>query len=319
MSITIFIDQPGLRLDKFLVAYLKDKSRSEIQKMVRSKVVTVNNKIVLPHYFLKEGDKIKITDEKTAEKIIKKTGTKIPKKRSKLAVVKETDDYLIVNKPAGLLVHTTEKNQTEPTLVDAVLKDYPKISKVGEDPDRPGIVHRLDKDVSGLMIIAKNQDFFDFIKDQFQNRKIKKIYTALVHGQIEKESDQINFPIKRSISGHKMSALPCTIKGERNPEGKTAITEFEIIKRFINYTLLRVRIKTGRTHQIRAHLSAYGHPVVGDALYGTSKTRIKDKKLDLGRIFLVSTELSFVDLGREKQEFNIKLPKELKIILEKIK
>ena len=319
MSITIFIDQQGLRLDKFLVAYLKDRSRSEIQKMIKFKIITVNDKSVAPHYFLKAGDKVKIVEReiKTDKKI--KAPKIIKQKIPKLKIVKETDDYLVIDKPAGIMVHPSEEGQDEKTLVDVLLKDFPQIAKIGEDPMRPGIVHRLDKEVSGLMIIAKSQSFFDYIKEQFQERKVKKIYTALAHGQIEADSDLINFPIKRSGSGYKMSALPYTVKGEKNPEGKTAITEFEVLKRFINFTLLEVKIKTGRTHQIRAHLAAYGHPLVGDKLYGTPKTKTKDKKFDLDRIFLAATELSFFDLQDKKQEFKIKIPNNLNETLKKLK
>ena len=230
----------------------------------------------------------------------------------------ENTNFLIINKPAGLLVHGADHIK-EPTLADQLLKKYPKLAKVGEDPCRPGIVHRLDKQVSGLMAVAKTQTAFDHLKKQFQDRTIIKIYTALVYGKIEKDEDKINFPIQRSSKGHKMAALPFTTKGKLTKEGRQAITEFEIIKKFINYTLLKVKIKTGRTHQIRVHLSAYGHPVVGDNLYSTKKTREKNKKLNLGRIFLTATELSFIDLNEKQQIFKIDLPEELKIFLQQIK
>ncbi len=230
----------------------------------------------------------------------------------------EDKNFLVINKPAGLLVHGADHIK-EPTLVDQLLKQYPALIKIGEDPIRPGIMHRLDKQVSGLMIIAKTQIAFDHLKKQFQDRTITKIYTALVYGKIEKDEDEINFPIQRSSKGHKMAALPFTTKGKLTKEGRQAITEFEVIKKFINYTLLKVKIKTGRTHQIRVHLSAYGHPVVGDDLYGTKKTREKNRKIKLDRIFLTATELLFVGLDKEQKTFIIELPEELKIFLKHVK
>lgn len=237
---------------------------------------------------------------------------------SKYQVIFEDNNFLVINKPAGLLVHGADHIK-EPSLVDQLLEKYPALTKVGEDPNRPGIMHRLDKQVSGLMVIAKSQKTFDHLKKQFKERKIIKIYTALVHGKIEKDEGEINFPIERKSTGHKMAALPTTTKGEPTEQGRVAVTQFEIIKRFINYTLLKVKIKTGRTHQIRVHLSAYGHPIVGDDLYGTRKTKEKNEKLDLNRFFLVATELSFNDLNNKIETFKIDLPKELKEFLEQIK
>ena len=236
----------------------------------------------------------------------------------KYQTIFENNDFLVINKPAGLLVHGANHIK-EPTLADQLLKKYPELAKIGEDPCRPGIMHRLDKQVSGLMVIAKMQAYFDHLKKQFQDRTIIKIYIALVYGKIEKDEDEINFPIQRSSKGHKMAALPFTTKGKLTKEGRQAITEFEIIKKFINYTLLKVKIKTGRTHQIRVHLSAYGHPIVGDDLYSTKKTREKNRKIKLNRIFLAATELSFMDLNKKQKTFKINLPNELKEVLQKIK
>lgn len=247
----------------------------------------------------------------------------------KLDIIKETNDYLVINKPAGLIVHPAP-GITDKTLVDFLLEKYPEIEKVGDDPLRPGIMHRLDKDVNGLMVIAKTNESFESLKDQFKNRKIEKEYTTLVFGNIPKESGIIDFVIKRSSSGHRMAAIP-TVKREEsnNPrergnivareKAKIAITTFKIVKEFINYTLLKVQIKTGRTHQIRVHMFAYGHPILGDKLYNTKKTKLKNEKLKMERIFLVADKLSFIDLEGEKQEFSIELPTDLQEILEKVK
>jgi len=242
----------------------------------------------------------------------------------KYKIIFKDNNYLVINKPAGLLVHGA-KHIKELTLIDQLLKECPLLAKIGEDPARPGIVHRLDRRVSGLMVVPKTQTAFDDLKKQFKKRIIKKKYTALVYGQIEKQADEINFPVRRSSKGFKMAALPLTARGKINKAGKQAITEFTVNKKFINYTLLKVRIKTGRTHQIRVHLLAYGHPVVGDDLYSTKKTRTKNArlykqgKLDSARIFLVADELSFMDLGGKKQAFKIDLPNDLKNLLKQIK
>lgn len=227
----------------------------------------------------------------------------------------ENEEFLVINKPAGLLVHGAE-HIDEPTLVDDLLRNYPALAKVGEDPDRPGIMHRLDKPVSGLLVIAKTPASFENLKRQFQERTIEKHYTALVYGRIDKDEDEITFQIKRSAQGNKMAALPLSDKGEAITDGRRAITEFSIMKRFINYSLIDVRIKTGRTHQIRVHMSAYGHPVVGDDLYGTKKTRIKNAKLNLGRIFLVATRLEFNDIAGERHNFTLPLPPDLQNFLD---
>lgn len=230
----------------------------------------------------------------------------------------ENNDFVVINKPAGLLTHGSGHIK-ELTLVDQLLKNYPDIAKVGEDPSRPGIMHRLDRHVSGLLVIAKTQAAFDYLKKQFQKRTIEKIYTGLCYGKIEKDEDEINFPIQRSAKGYKMAALPFTEKGGRTERGRQAITNFEILKKFINYTLLEIKIKTGRTHQIRVHMAAYGHPLVGDDLYSTKKTREKNKKINLGRIFLTAVKLSFIDLNKKKQSFKINLPDELTNFLKQAK
>lgn len=230
----------------------------------------------------------------------------------------ENAEFLVINKPAGILTHGAEHIK-EPNLMDEILHDYPEVAKVGDDPERPGLMHRLDKMASGLMVIARTQDSFDNLKSQFQKRTVEKIYTVLVYGKIDKDDGIIDFPIERSAKGFKMAALPKTKKGETSDEGHIAISEFFVAKRFINYTLLQVKIKTGRTHQIRVHLAAYGHPVVGDDLYGTKKTHDKNKKLHTQRIFLVASELKFKDLSGKINRFEIDLPNEFKNLLKTIK
>ncbi len=241
-------------------------------------------------------------------------------------IIFENDNCLVINKPAGLAVHPGA-NIKDGTLREWTLAHYPELISVGEDESRPGIVHRLDMDVSGLMLIAKNQKAYDNYKKQFKERTVEKGYTALVHGQISKDEDIIDFPIKRSKDGYKMAALPkntenlLTRKTPKNRDhgnlagffkSREALTEFKVIKRFVNYTLLKVQIKTGRTHQIRVHFFAYGHSLAGDPLYFTKKTKIKNEKLALNRVFLYADLLSFTDLNGEKLKFKLEMPDELK-------
>jgi len=248
-------------------------------------------------------------------------------------IIFENDDYLVLNKPAGLISHGGT-GITEETLIDWLKKKYPKLENVGDDPLRPGLVHRLDKEACGLMVVAKNQKSFEDLKKQFQARKVTKKYIALAHGKISKDEDVITFPIRRSRDGFKMAALPNASEtiSEKNKIGnrdrgilkaqgqsKEAITDFQVIKRFVNYTLLEVKIKTGRTHQIRVHFFAYGHPLLGDPLYYTKKTKVRNQKAGLDRLFLVSKELGFKDLNGEKQLYTIELPTELDNFLAKLK
>ena len=236
----------------------------------------------------------------------------------KYKLIEENSEYIVINKPAGLLTHGAPHIKEE-SLVEQILEDFPDIAGVGEDPQRPGIMHRLDKMASGILVIARNMDSFDSLKNQFKTRTVKKTYTALVFGQMKGEGERITFPIKRSTKGFKMAAIPNTNRGETNLDGRRAITDFWVEKKFINYTLLKVKIKTGRTHQIRVHMTAYGHPIVGDDLYGTKKTRIKNKKIELGRIFLVARKLSFVNLSGEEQTYEVDMPSELQEFMKKVK
>lgn len=242
-----------------------------------------------------------------------------------IEIIYEDKNYLVINKPSDLIVHGAPGIKDK-TLVDWLLKKYPEMENVGEDKTRPGIVHRLDKDVSGLMVIAKtNEAFFD-LKEQFQKRDINKEYLALVHGQIDKDYDEIKFAIKRAKQGYKMAALPLNVddllvrkspksRDRGNIDGffkaRPAITHFKVLKRYINFTYVEVKIETGRTHQIRVHFFAYGHPLVGDNLYYTKKSKEKNKKVGLDRVFLVASKLSFTNLEGEEKKFSINLPKKL--------
>jgi len=294
------------RLDTWLSTEL-GLSRSLIQKMIKNGEILVNDKIVSAHRLTKSDDKIKTVKLKPKPVEVKLEKVALPK----IKIIKETDDYIVINKPAGLLMHGSD-NETRTSLVDWLIKYYPKIIKVGEDLNRPGIVHRLDKDVSGLVVVAKNQKSFDDLKKQFKGRKVVKQYKALVYGADLPLDGEIRFKMGRSSKGYRMAARPL------NQPGKVAITDFTVDHYYHNYALLTVTIKTGRTHQIRAHMAAYNHPVVGDDLYGTARHKSLNKKLKLGRVFLMAAHLSFIDLKGERQEFSIDLPVGLKKVLETI-
>lgn len=248
-------------------------------------------------------------------------------------IVFENDDYLVINKPAGLAVHGGG-NIKDITLADLLIERYPEIKTVGDDPVRPGIVHRLDKEVSGLMVVAKNQETFLHLKNQFKDRDIHKEYIALVNGKIINDYGEIDFPIKRSREGYKMAAMPhntVDLLSRRNPtdrdqgnlegmfKAREAITEFNVLKRFIHYTLVQVKIKTGRTHQIRVHFFALGYPLAGDNLYFNKKSKIQNKKVNLGRIFLMANKLSFKDRNGEIKDFSLDMPIELAEFLKTLK
>jgi 23S rRNA pseudouridine1911/1915/1917 synthase len=304
------------RLDKFLAEKYDNRSRSDWQKIISAGLVTINNRPVKAHAKLMVGDvinwpaaaKCRLVASRPVSQVTKPVG-----RSPRLKIIIEQPDYLVVNKPAGLLVHDNVWPPTRPTVAEAVVKKYSEIGLVGENKTRPGIVHRLDKDVSGLMVIARNAEMFASLKRQFQYRTIKKYYTALVYGTMSKPDGVINFNLTRSSDGRKMAARPI------NQDGKKAITEYEVIKQWQNYSLLKVIIKTGRTHQIRAHLAALDHPLVGDDWYGTNKTKLKNKELGLGRVFLVASQLSFLDKDKVRQNFKIRLPRQLTDLLQQIK
>ncbi len=242
-------------------------------------------------------------------------------KSQNIKIIVETKDYLVLEKPSGILVHPTQAGEGG-TLVEQLLSKYPEIKKVGDSPERPGIVHRLDKEASGLLVVARTQKMFKHLKKQFQERTTEKEYLVLVYGQLDKEEGLIDFDIDRGKEGKMVSRPKTNVLKVKNVNkiqpGKEAITEFWVEKKFVRFTLLRVRIHTGRTHQIRVHMFAYNHPVVGDSLY-CNKKLIKKSEQILGRLFLHSTKLCFDDLSGDRQCFESLLPKELQTYLNNLK
>ncbi len=248
-------------------------------------------------------------------------------------IIYEEADYLVLDKPSGWTVHSAP-GVAGSILVDWLLTHYPDIKTIGDDPNRPGIVHRLDREASGLMVVAKTEEAWQYFKKLFKTRRVAKTYWALVHGQIAKDEGSLNFAIKRAADGHRMAALPATdgvlaskkVLNNRDrglikahSRAKQALTKFSVLKRFINYTLVEVMIKTGRTHQIRVHFFAYGYPLLGDELYQTKKSQVKNQKVGLGRIFLVAKSLAFSDLKGEEKIFTLDLPEKLQHFLDQTK
>lgn len=256
---------------------------------------------------------------------------KIKSSCGNIIILYEDADYLVVNKPAGLIVHPAHDPKEE-NLASLLITKYPEIKAVGDDPLRPGIVHRLDKEVSGIMLVVRQQKAFNYFKKQFQARKIYKEYETIVHGKIIKDEARIIFPITRSKAGHKMAALPlpkktdqtkATNREEGNEKArlnsKDAITDFQVEKKWPHISLVKVHILTGRTHQIRVHLAAYGHPILGDNLYGTAKSIRKNTKMGLSRIFLFAKKLSFLDTHKEQKTFSVTRPEEIEKFLQQQK
>ncbi|MFA6424420.1 MAG: RluA family pseudouridine synthase [Candidatus Magasanikbacteria bacterium] len=307
----IFKEPITKRLDIFFTEKYKI-SRSQAQKMIEESNIFINNKIsTKTGHPLKTGDQIVIEKKLIVKpsKIEVEKENKKTKAKLKIKIVSETKDYIVVEKPKGLLTHSTDKNEPD-SLAAILVKKYPELKKVGDDPKRPGIVHRLDKEASGLLVVARTQKMFDHLKNQFKNRTIEKEYLVLVHGKVAKDWDEIKFPIERSRNNDRMAALPATKYGEATLTGKESLTEFWVEQRFVNFSLLRVKIHTGRMHQVRVHLLAYDHPVVGDPLYFQKKQKDKWDKV-CGRLFLHCIHLAFVDLNNERQEFKSELPPEL--------
>jgi 23S rRNA pseudouridine1911/1915/1917 synthase len=254
-KIKITLSQSNQRIDKFLAGFYTEKSRASWQKMIRNKEVLINNKEIKPDYVLKENDEVEIL--KIQKDVLnKKKEIEIPE----IEIIYEDDDVIVINKPAGVLSQRTESSKA-PAVSDFLVRHYPKIKNVGEDEMRFGVVHRLDKDTSGVMIVAKNNKAFEFLKKQFKDRKTQKVYLALVYGNVKPLEGVIDFKIGRSKTRSDMQTVIDTKKKE-NIKSREAKTVYKTIKNFKDYTLLEVQPKTGRMHQIRVHLKAIGYPVV---------------------------------------------------------
>ena len=252
-------EEEGDRLDVYLSEQLGDMSRSYIQKIIKDKKVEVNNKIEKAKYLVKEEDKVKI--EIPAPKLLEVIAQDIP-----IDIVYEDNDVLIVNKPQDMVVHPAPGNYDN-TLVNAILyhcKD--KLSSIN-GVIRPGIVHRIDKDTSGLLMIAKNNNAHNSLAEQLKDHSITREYEFICHGVVKDDKITVNKPIGRNPKDRLKMAV---VK-----DGKHAVTHFEVVERFENFTHMRARLETGRTHQIRVHALSINHPLLGDPIYGPKNTKFK--------------------------------------------
>lgn len=327
--ISVEAEDAGRRLDHFLAVRLGSLSRSRIQQLVAQEKILVNNAPTKASLKLRGGETITILGQPTPPPL-KAEAEDIP-----LDIVYEDDDLAVINKPAGMMVHAgagaTDDSRHRGTLVNALLHHMKSLSAVGGEL-RPGIVHRLDKGTSGLIIVAKNDEAHRRLSEQFAAREVKKKYLALVHGWVKKDSGTIN----QSISRDRVRRVRMTT---RLAGGRTAVTHYRVLRRldtkFGKFTLLEVRIDTGRTHQIRVHMASMGHPVVGDRVYGApgeirpnpnfpfaAKAARESRpytSLSLPRNFLHSAELEFRH-PRTGESITLKaeLPPELQDFLTKI-
>lgn len=227
-----------------------------------------------------------------------------------LPILADTHDYVIINKPAGVVVHQSAIHPAPDTVVNGLLALYPALAAVGDDPLRSGIVQRLDQNVSGVMVVAKTPAMLAHLKAQFQTHTIQKKYRALAHGQFSKTSGEIAFNIARSAQRYtKMAARP-------DASGKDAVTRYTVLQQFQRYALLELEIVTGRTHQIRVHLNAIGHPLVGETIYVPKHFH---SRLQPGRLFLHAAALRFLELNGQAVTSTAPLPTELQAILDGFK
>lgn len=318
LKIVVNAESAGERLDRFLVAQIADVSRARTQQLIAQNKVTVDGAPGKASLRLRGGEQIEICDELKVPPL-RATAEDIP-----LDVVFEDEDIAVINKPAGMMVHAgagaTEDEKNRGTLVNALLHRFGSLSGVSGEL-RPGIVHRLDKATSGLIIVAKNDSAHRKLAEQFSLRKVKKTYIALVHGWVKQERGTINSSISRD-------RVRRTRMTTRRTGGREALTEYQVAKRinsrFGKFSLLELRIGTGRTHQIRVHLSSLGHPVLGDALYGAPRevsirTAGQNETITLPRNFLHAAALEFQH-PRTGQvlAFQSPLPPELQECLQRI-
>lgn len=298
-TFTVKAADADVRIDVALAARL-DASRARIQKLIKEGAVTVNGKPATPHTVLSEGDKVA---HPPLPSLSKKAAPTVD-----VPILYEDENFVVVNKPAGIIVHPMNDTDKRPSVIGSIIKARPGMKKVGDNKLRPGVVHRLDRAVSGVMAIAKTKKAFEELKRQFAEREVEKEYVALVYGRIAKDHDVILFKIARSKTLGRMVSRP------EGQEGKEAHTEYDVIERYKTATLVQVVIKTGRTHQIRTHFKAIGHPVVGDALYHTKIVNIRPIEMD--RLFLHAKRLTITMPDGTRKTFVSELPDDLKRMLD---
>lgn len=314
-TIDVPAEAAGQRLDHFLALQLEGVSRSRVQLLLEQGGVTVDGRHEKPSCKLRGGERILITADPHPAPL-KAAPEPIP-----LDVVYEDADIAVVNKPAGMMVHagsgSSDEARSRGTLVNALLYRFNQLSSTGGEL-RPGIVHRLDKETSGLIVVAKNDSAHAALGAMFAGRRVKKTYIALVHGAMERQRGTITAAVSRDrVRRTRMTTRP-------TENARSAVSHFEVVRqltsRFGKFTLLRVRIETGRTHQIRVHMASIGHPVVGDTLYGgagqltdqAAQRRGQQERLKLGRNFLHAARLEFTHpISGKPVDLEAPLPDEL--------
>ena len=299
----------GERLDAFLASHVEGWSRARLQRLIEEADVLVNGRAVKSSYKIRLDDEIEI-------ELTPPPSTAFVPENIPLNIVYEDDEVIVVNKPAGIVVHPAA-GVASGTLANALAFHFQQLSTSG-GLARPGIVHRLDKGTSGLMVVAKTESAHENLADQFRDREIFKSYVALVHGNVEKRTGQIDQPIARDRGNRTRMAV---VRG-----GRPSLSIYRVRKRWERFTLLNVELKTGRTHQIRVHLAWLKHPVVGDDAYGSGRDKtIPDHQLraaigTLGRQFLHAEQLGFRHpKTTEELRFSAPLPSELQAVLDEIK
>ncbi len=282
------------RLDTFVVEKLSHAySRSFIQRLILERYIRVNQTVAKPHYKLKGGESISLN-------IPPQLPPEVLPEDIPLNILFEDDDLLVLNKPAGIVVHPAAGNYCG-TLLNALLFHCPELSRY-KDGLRPGIVHRLDKDTSGLIVVAKTDTAFQGLKRQFRSHRIKRRYIALVKGKVELDQGAIDLPIGRDKSNRQKMAVNCESK-------KRATTYYKVVKRFDNFTMLELTPRTGRTHQLRVHLSFIKHPILGDCKYG-GRTK------EINRQALHALSLGFYHpCSNRFVEFSSELPQDMKSLI----
>jgi 23S rRNA pseudouridine1911/1915/1917 synthase len=293
------------RLDKFLAEFDASESRAAWQKLIKKGKILVNGRASEGSYLLKEGEEITILPQASDESDKK---TRIPD----IPIIYEDADVIVMDKPTGVISQRADSSDA-PAVTDFLENHYPPIKEVGETEKRSGLVHRLDKDTSGLLLAAKNQDAFDFFKAEFKNREVRKIYTALVYGRIEPPMGEINLAIGRNPKS------PCRQTTVKNPDSsgiksRPARTLYETLRNYPGFSLLSVELKTGRMHQIRVHMKAVGHPVAGDAKY--ANLTLLSRTPELRRQFLHASELRIALPNGQNRTFRSELPADLKAYLQ---
>ena len=296
----VFSELSAKRLDKYLAEQILQLSRAKIQSMISAGEVKVNEKVITkPAFKLETGDKVSA--------VITEVNEEHPLEQNiALDVIYEDENVIVINKPAGLVVHPGAGN-AENTLVNALLYRWPQIANVGET-SRPGIVHRLDKDTSGVMIIAKTSIGYSWLVKQFKTRKANKTYLALVDGKPPTPTGRIETRIGRDEQHRQRMAVTY------GDQGRKAESEFYTVAEYSDHTLLEVNPLTGRTHQIRVHLAFLGCPVVGDQIYGRRRN-----SLEIKRFFMHASRLTIRLPGNEEEtEFTAPLPLDLQTVLDNL-